>query len=58
MNRVLVLVAAPLIFFIQNVESHHAFSSEFDADRQAGGGKRVRNFAHWSVFCLKMVPRD
>lgn len=33
MKRLLVLVWASTMLFIQNVEAHHAFSSEFDADR-------------------------
>ena len=33
MKRLLVLVWASSMLFIQNVETHHAFSSEFDADR-------------------------
>lgn len=33
MNRLLALVTVLLMCFIQSVESHHAFSSEFDADR-------------------------
>ena len=33
MKRLLVVVWALTMLFIQNVEAHHAFSSEFDADR-------------------------